>query len=169
VQVHYDEGVAIYIGPEPCVGVREDGDEILSLPNACRSGDRSCGRRCGQKVRAEQVVVHQHRRAAGIRIPATSIWLNWRDDSRMPQGRSKLCLRPLQTATETGLRGWAERTRNQESEYEPCRQSIGFSGEVDPPLDGHKIESGSMVALRCKRGETGLSRVLRNTHGRWSA
>jgi hypothetical protein len=27
VQVHYDEGVAIYIGPEPCVGVREDADE----------------------------------------------------------------------------------------------------------------------------------------------
>jgi hypothetical protein len=27
VQVHHDEGVAIYIGPEPCVGVREDGDE----------------------------------------------------------------------------------------------------------------------------------------------
>jgi hypothetical protein len=27
VQVHYDEGVAIYIGPEPCVGVREDGGE----------------------------------------------------------------------------------------------------------------------------------------------
>jgi hypothetical protein len=27
VQVHYDEGVAIYIDPEPCVGVREDGDE----------------------------------------------------------------------------------------------------------------------------------------------
>jgi hypothetical protein len=27
VQVHYDEGVAIYIGPEPCVGVREGGDE----------------------------------------------------------------------------------------------------------------------------------------------
>ena len=27
MQVHYDEGVAIYIGPEPCVGVREDGDE----------------------------------------------------------------------------------------------------------------------------------------------
>jgi hypothetical protein len=25
-QVHY-EGVAIYIGPEPCVGVREDADE----------------------------------------------------------------------------------------------------------------------------------------------
>jgi hypothetical protein len=27
VQVHYDEGVDVYIGPEPCVGVREDGDE----------------------------------------------------------------------------------------------------------------------------------------------
>src|SRR6266446_1089945 len=27
VQVHYDEGVAIHIGPEPCVGVRKDADE----------------------------------------------------------------------------------------------------------------------------------------------
>ena len=27
MQVHYDEGVAIHIDPEPCVGVREDGDE----------------------------------------------------------------------------------------------------------------------------------------------
>jgi hypothetical protein len=27
VQVHCDEGVAIHIGPEPCVGVPEDGDE----------------------------------------------------------------------------------------------------------------------------------------------
>jgi hypothetical protein len=27
VQVHYDEGVAVHIGPEPCVGVRKDGDE----------------------------------------------------------------------------------------------------------------------------------------------
>ena len=27
VQVHHDEGVAIHIGPEPCVGVRKDGDE----------------------------------------------------------------------------------------------------------------------------------------------
>src|ERR1700751_5631637 len=38
-----------------------------------------------------------------------------------------------------------------------------FSGEVDPPLDGHKIESGSMVALRCKRGETGLSHLVHLT------
>jgi hypothetical protein len=27
VQVHYDEGVAIHIGPEPCVVVRKDGGE----------------------------------------------------------------------------------------------------------------------------------------------
>jgi hypothetical protein len=27
VQVHYDEGVAIHIGPEPCVGIREGADE----------------------------------------------------------------------------------------------------------------------------------------------
>ena len=27
MQVHYDEGVAIRIGPEPCVGVREDDNE----------------------------------------------------------------------------------------------------------------------------------------------
>jgi hypothetical protein len=34
VQVHYDEGVAIYIGPEPCVGVREDGDEARETASA---------------------------------------------------------------------------------------------------------------------------------------
>jgi hypothetical protein len=27
VEVHYDEGIALYIGPEPCVIVREDGGE----------------------------------------------------------------------------------------------------------------------------------------------
>ena len=27
MQVHYDEGLAIHIGPEPCVGVREDDGE----------------------------------------------------------------------------------------------------------------------------------------------
>jgi len=43
------------------------------------------------------------------------------------------------------------------------QESIGFSGEVDPPLDGHKIEIGSMVALRCKRGETHLSHLVHLT------
>ena len=27
MQVHYDEGLAIHIGPEPCVGVRKDDSE----------------------------------------------------------------------------------------------------------------------------------------------
>src|SRR5438552_13610184 len=42
-------------------------------------------------------------------------------------------------------------------------ESRCLSGEVDPPLDGHKIDSGSMVALRCKRGETGLSHLIHLT------
>jgi hypothetical protein len=48
VQVHYDEGVAIYIGPEPCVGVREDGDEAsvgegIGQPLSCESLDPGAG------------------------------------------------------------------------------------------------------------------------------
>jgi hypothetical protein len=38
-----------------------------------------------------------------------------------------------------------------------------FSGEVDSPLDWHKIESASMVTLRCKRGETHLSHLIHLT------
>jgi hypothetical protein len=36
VQVHYDEGVANRIGPEPCAGIRED------------AGEASAGERAGQ-------------------------------------------------------------------------------------------------------------------------
>ena len=45
MQVHYDEGVAIYIGPEPCVGVREDGDEA------------SVGEGIGQPLSRESLLV----------------------------------------------------------------------------------------------------------------
>lgn len=38
MQVHYDEGVAIHIGPEPCVAVREGGSEA------------SAGERIGQPL-----------------------------------------------------------------------------------------------------------------------
>jgi len=47
VQVHYDEGVATHVGPEPCAVVREDGGEAsagdhagqpLSLENRFISG-----------------------------------------------------------------------------------------------------------------------------------
>jgi hypothetical protein len=36
VQVHYDEGIANHIGPEPCAGIRED------------VGEASAGERAGQ-------------------------------------------------------------------------------------------------------------------------
>ena len=38
VKVHYDEGVAIHIGPEPCVGPREG------------TGEASAGERAGQPL-----------------------------------------------------------------------------------------------------------------------
>ena len=45
MQVHYDEGVATYIGPEPCVDVREDGDEA------------SAGEGIGQPLSRESLLV----------------------------------------------------------------------------------------------------------------
>jgi hypothetical protein len=39
VKVHYDEGVANHIGPEPCAGVRED------------VGEASAGEHTGQPIR----------------------------------------------------------------------------------------------------------------------
>jgi hypothetical protein len=45
VQVHYDEGVATRIGPEPCVVIREDGDEA------------SVGERIGQPLSRERTII----------------------------------------------------------------------------------------------------------------
>jgi hypothetical protein len=45
VQVHFDEGVAIHIGPEPCAGVRED------------VGEASAGEHIGQPLSREIVVI----------------------------------------------------------------------------------------------------------------
>ena len=45
VQVHFDEGVAIHIGPEPCAGVRED------------VGEASAGEHIGQPSSRETVVI----------------------------------------------------------------------------------------------------------------
>ena len=42
MRVRYDEGVAIHIGPEPCVGVREGG------------GEASVGERIGQPSSRER-------------------------------------------------------------------------------------------------------------------
>jgi hypothetical protein len=45
VQVHCDEGVAIHIGPEPCVGIREG------------AGEASAGERIGQPLSRESLIV----------------------------------------------------------------------------------------------------------------
>ena len=45
MRVRYDEGVAIHIGPKPCVGVRED------------AGEASVGERIGQQLSHEKPVV----------------------------------------------------------------------------------------------------------------
>jgi hypothetical protein len=45
VQVHYDEGVAIHIGPEPCVVGREAGSEA------------SAGERIGQPLSRERTFI----------------------------------------------------------------------------------------------------------------
>ena len=72
MQVHYDEGVAIHIGPEPCVGVREGvgeasaGERIgqpLSRERAISPGCRRCSR-CGR----------QHGRARQRERPAGPAW-----------------------------------------------------------------------------------------------
>ena len=44
VQVHHDEGVAIHIGPEPCVGAREG------------AGEASAGERTGQPLSRENTL-----------------------------------------------------------------------------------------------------------------
>jgi hypothetical protein len=45
VQVHYDEGVAIRIGPEPCAGIREG------------VGEASAGERAGQPLRRDRKLI----------------------------------------------------------------------------------------------------------------
>ena len=44
MQVHYDEGVAARIGPEPCVGIREG------------AGEASVGERIGQPLSRESLI-----------------------------------------------------------------------------------------------------------------
>ena len=45
MQVHYDEGAAIHIGPEPCAGIREG------------VGEASAGERIGQPLSRENKIV----------------------------------------------------------------------------------------------------------------
>jgi hypothetical protein len=43
VQVHRDEGVTNHIGPEPCVGVREDAGEASAVECAGKSSSHEMG------------------------------------------------------------------------------------------------------------------------------
>ena len=54
MQVHYGEGVAIRIGPEPCVVIRED------------AGEASAGEHTGQPLSRESLIVPG---ADGVMIP----------------------------------------------------------------------------------------------------
>jgi hypothetical protein len=45
VQVHYDEGIANHIGPEPCAGIRED------------VGEASVGERAGQPLSCDRKLI----------------------------------------------------------------------------------------------------------------
>jgi hypothetical protein len=45
VQVHYDEGIANHIGPEPCAGIRED------------VGEASAGERAGQPLSRDRKLI----------------------------------------------------------------------------------------------------------------
>ena len=45
MQVHYDEGVANHIGPEPCAGIRED------------VGEASVGERAGQPLSRDRKLI----------------------------------------------------------------------------------------------------------------
>jgi len=49
VEVHYDEGIAIYIGPEPCVGLREG------------VGEASAGECIGQPLSRERMFPESRR------------------------------------------------------------------------------------------------------------
>ena len=55
MEVHYDEGVAIHIGPEPCVGIREGVGEASA---------REC---IGQPLSYEILILPGCRRFSGLR------------------------------------------------------------------------------------------------------
>jgi hypothetical protein len=80
VQVHYGEGVAIHIGPEPCVGTRE-GD-----------GEASAGERIGQPLSRERSLV-----------PSAHVVQNTEGDT---DGREIASARPARR----GRRPWHVRT-----------------------------------------------------------
>jgi hypothetical protein len=80
VQVHYDEGVAIHIGPEPCAGVRGD------------VGEASVGERAGQPLSHDRVAI----------LGADAV--------QLAEGNTEGCVSASILTTRRGLRPWHVRT-----------------------------------------------------------
>jgi hypothetical protein len=80
VQVHYDEGVAIHIGPEPCAGVRED------------VGEASVGERAAQPLSHDRVAI----------LGADAV--------QLAEGNTEGCVSASILTIRRGLRPWHVRT-----------------------------------------------------------
>jgi len=80
VQVHYDEGIANHIGPEPCAGIRED------------AGEASAGDRIGQPLSRE----------IGLFLGAHAVLL--------AEGNMEGCATASAHPAQRGLRPWHVRT-----------------------------------------------------------
>jgi hypothetical protein len=68
VQVHYDEGVAIHSGPEPCVGVRKDADAGARARTVTVTQPRA--KRCAGKVLPDFAEMHDSASGASRRSAA---------------------------------------------------------------------------------------------------
>ena len=80
MQVHYDEGIANHIGPEPCAGIREDVGEALT------------GVRAGQPLSRDRKL-----------IPGA-------DAVCVAEGKTSECASASTRATRRGRRTWHART-----------------------------------------------------------
>jgi hypothetical protein len=80
VQVHYDEGVAIHIGPEQCAGVRKD------------VGEASVGKRAGQPLSHDRVAI----------LGADAV--------QLAEGNTEGCVSASILTIRRGLRPWPART-----------------------------------------------------------
>ena len=101
MEVHYDEGVANRIGPEPCVGIREG------------VGEASAGERIGQPLSRENL--------KSVRVPTCSFSrkATWTDASSRVSARPGVVEEPGMCGSSlfgnrevSGLaRGWTPRVR----------------------------------------------------------
>jgi hypothetical protein len=83
VEVHYDEGVARHIGPEPCAGIRED------------AGEASVAEHAGQPLGRERMIsraptlsTEQKATRAGVQSRVRAV--DWSDLQRPEHFRTEL-------------------------------------------------------------------------------